>query len=857
MNCECPWYENEWRKGRERGEVSGPLGRRFMLMQVFRAEESIIEVDAAPAQVRRKPREWYFGDKEFSGRQRDVENRTVVGGMRRPVETHARAPGLRCVGVQQRQGLERLVDLHPELLRLAVRGQGGHAWAEFRPWFESTLVDTVAAILEVLGEHATRRGSHSSWRPLQVRAFVEKAKDPEIHLVDWLEEGAPIGVARAILAAGIFPLIPLKTSDTKAISSLYSWNDGHIDCVSVSDGRERVETELARLVEKGYITKYVSWDAWCADYQGVIVSKLAANTKERADGTVKLRLIVDMRRSGLNEHVVLNERIVLPRVRDAVKDVMSLMAQPNSEGIEVEPAVVDFVDAYQTIGPRRAETPSDRGVRRCLLHHALRAGSPLILEQSITFPGSIGTVLVLPETRMEIYVDDPFVGSLGHTNATVAQAHGPYALAGITWDRIVLGKSSESSRVNWIGAEVVVDSPKSMTVCLPAEFVFKALGQHRHSHRCKRVDRVHVKRYQNDRVHSSTTAGRSSLLGCRHSAVLRGHVMWVAMSPGKHPPEARIPRRRITQACSWLVNVLRRQTGALRRTYEMDRYFSEPTFVITVDASPWGLGGFLSFRGRAIGWFAERVEEHDVQRFGIEIGSHEFETLLEALAVLVAVRWSSVWTGSRASLRVWSDSLSTLGAINKLRSRTPRLAAIMRELALDCSEGVYTLQVLAHPPGIQNEWTDALSRIWQPGQVSNVSVELMAVTQYHPTARLATWWKLPGAEHKATRLQRQEKRCERSETKEEVQCAWTFTWGQDPFCCGKGLREHSLREEARRVNEQTPPRVTTRGEDQYATAKQRSEFSVEATWGESTDVMLDVRETMSTRTSRTRAVHGD
>ena len=65
MNYECPWYENEWGKGRERGEVSGPLGRCFMLMRVSRAEESITEVDAAPAQVRREAREWYFGDQEF------------------------------------------------------------------------------------------------------------------------------------------------------------------------------------------------------------------------------------------------------------------------------------------------------------------------------------------------------------------------------------------------------------------------------------------------------------------------------------------------------------------------------------------------------------------------------------------------------------------------------------------------------------------------------------------------------------------------------------------------------------------------------------------------------------------------
>ena len=77
------------------------------------------------------------------------------------------------------------------------------------------------------------------------------------------------------------------------------------------------------------------------------MSKLAAITKERPDGTIKLRLIVDMRRSGLNGRVVLNERIV-------VKDLMSLQAQQTEEEDEgVELAVVDFVDAYLTTRVQR------------------------------------------------------------------------------------------------------------------------------------------------------------------------------------------------------------------------------------------------------------------------------------------------------------------------------------------------------------------------------------------------------------------------------------------------------------------------------------------------------------------------
>ena len=119
------------------------------------------------------------------------------------------------------------------------------------------------------------------------------------------------------------------------------------------------------------------------------------------------------------------------------------------------------------------------------------------------------------------------------------------------------------------------------------------------------------------------------------------------------------------------------------------------------------------------------------------LGSHKFQTLLEAPAVLVAVRcWSPMWAKARTSLRVRSGSLSTLGAVNKLRSKTPGIAAIMRELALDCVEGAYSFQILEHLPGVHKEWADALSRKWQPDQVSNLPSELLQVTQCHLPPRV-------------------------------------------------------------------------------------------------------------------------
>ena len=49
-----------------------------------------------------------------------------------------------------------------------------------------------------------------------------------------------------------------------------------------------------------------------------------------------------------------------------------------------------------------------------------------------------------------------------------------------------------------------------------------------------------------------------------------------------------------------------------------------------------GGGEVLEFKWRPIGWFTDRIQTHDQEKFGIAAGSHKFLTLLEALAVSVA-----------------------------------------------------------------------------------------------------------------------------------------------------------------------------------------------------------------------------
>ena len=56
-----------------------------------------------------------------------------------------------------------------------------------------------------------------------------------------------MGVARIVPASGIFPLASTQAASGEAVSALYAWAGGHVNCVSARDNQERVESELTRL----------------------------------------------------------------------------------------------------------------------------------------------------------------------------------------------------------------------------------------------------------------------------------------------------------------------------------------------------------------------------------------------------------------------------------------------------------------------------------------------------------------------------------------------------------------------------------------------------------------------------------
>ena len=141
------------------------------------------------------------------------------------------------------------------------------------------------------------------------------------------------------------------------------------------------------------------------------------------------------------------------------------------------------------------------------------------------------------------------------------------------------------------------------------------------------------------------------------------------------PPNAPsncIWRRQIFPAMSWVRVFLSEVVGPLQRDYWLSAYSTAAGAIeFVLDASPWGLGGYLVVQGIVTSWFACGLSDAELSALSIERGSCRSQQAVEALAALVALRcWASIWQSRRCLLRLRSDSISALILVLKPVSYT-------------------------------------------------------------------------------------------------------------------------------------------------------------------------------------------
>lgn len=94
------------------------------------------------------------------------------------------------------------------------------------------------------------------------------------------------------------------------------------------------------------------------------------------------------------------------------------------------------------------------------------------------------------------------------------------------------------------------------------------------------------------------------------------------------------------------------------------------------------MGGWLAAEGQIVKYFARPVTTDDLRIFGIEKDSCSGQQLLEALAILIALRLWHTQTDKRVRVSVRGDNVGALSLVMKMRPSSAPLAIIAREIAL-------------------------------------------------------------------------------------------------------------------------------------------------------------------------------
>ena len=573
-----------------------------------------------------------------------------------------------------------------------------------------------------------------------------------------------MGVRADITARGVFPAVTPEEANA-GLEEIFATTEPRENYRSYEDAFEQVGPELARLRKAGYVEVLGDWAAVQRRFgRSVVVSKLAAILKPKADGTLKTRLVIDYRRSGVNQHVKTSERVVLPRIRDALDDAVFMMSMAGGNR-NMSFAVLDFKDAFHTIpvAPEDLDLQvfmSEAGVFELFNTTVFGSkASPLIWGRFAAFLMRSGQSMFTPEELLlECYVDDPLAllaGDAATRRANLAtlllwwRVLGP----GISWGKVAVGR-----KVDWIGAtvELLDEDEDVVRASLVPEFA-EGLKADVATARTKPMCRVEELRRMAGkgswaaniapsmknflqplwRVIGDTERARSAPAGSTSAAK-------AARRRGKSA-DTFVPTRQVMTALDWLHAILSAEhRDVVGRTVNWRTELSEPSLLITCDASPWGLGAVLSTpEGFPLAWLASPVSLTDTETLGLKYGESSGQSVLEALAILVALRaWARHWTTAKARVHVRSDSQAALGALSKMASPTPAVNLIAREVSVDVTRSDYGLEAISfgHVAGVLNEWADALSRLTAP-EPKTVPAVLEAFPPEELKERDAAWWR--------------------------------------------------------------------------------------------------------------------
>ena len=269
---------------------------------------------------------------------RAAEDRAAVGGMRNPARAVAANPQLRAAGSKVRAALEEFLAEYPEAQRILDRVGDPHASAPPERLVAAAR-RRVAHALDV-PESAIGTvdvdGHKGRLQPALLGGFVRAAADCEVDVESWLTHGAPMGVNRPITPRGVFPRTDRYPGrPAEEISEFLPDVDTFANYASVEAAGEESAAALAELqreVNAGFAGVMSAEEAE-RRFGRLLLGKLGCLQKLKDDGTLKLRIVHDLKRSCANEFQRIDERIVPPAHRHPGRHVGARRALPRQRRV--------------------------------------------------------------------------------------------------------------------------------------------------------------------------------------------------------------------------------------------------------------------------------------------------------------------------------------------------------------------------------------------------------------------------------------------------------------------------------------------------------------------------------------------
>ena len=693
---------------------------------------------------------------EKSAKERkEEENRHALGGMRRPHRAVAQLPQALAAGAVVRKALDEALDEQcgraDQVVLDILRGK------KVRGFTDPLVRLAKYKVAKALGTEAREKGGLSAGI---IRSFSTKAGDPDGILADWAEGGAPLGIVNEVVSTGVFPTIGDPLAEPDEVMQVTTPEGPWSNYVSAESSPEITAEILNRMVNKGWAIKAPSLEALAEEVGSneIALNKLALISKMKADNTMKHRLVWDLLRSGVNSVVRQGERVILPKLYDLIEDILDLLRSA-TPGEEVYVLGADIEDAFHQIPLRRNErrftAASISGWFFAFTVLVFGSGSaPTVWGRYASWLARSTIAIAQPGTlRMEIYVDDPVYVAKG----TLKQVARTFARA-LLWCMVVglpiaWAKAEGGSQVRWIGAAVTF-TPSEVVAFITEdkiqeilELISTALSKNKVSARFLRslAGKLNFIAGIVPKLRPFLASIWAAIAGPTHPS--EDEEKSLASAPGHCSSSDRVVGHLVwTKSCKqglvWCEAFLRGCHGGLRRHFRVRPPGADDTLTVSVDASPWGIGGLLTVNTVPQAWFSDELHEEDLKMFEAERGESAFTTIWELLAVVVAIKlWAADKIGLAVAVR--SDSLSALQVLARNRARAPGLTILLQELALEQASFSFLMEDLTHIPGVSNKIPDALSRLKAPGEAGKpFPTELAHVHRSEVPRRDSSFWRI-------------------------------------------------------------------------------------------------------------------